>query len=130
VRARVLSNDRERSLERAGRNRAELPNLLDPCATRACSDRCFEFGESSCVAGRGELDDPIRPVSDPSGQAQFTRDLHDVPAKPDSLHTSPNLEMYALHWRSTGEFPVLRPKSRRWSLGPSAFPASALILRL
>jgi len=63
---------------------------------RRASAHCFlETRESIRFSGRGDFHITIRLVSNPTGQAELTRFLYDVPAKSDTLHPATDLEMYA-----------------------------------
>ena len=112
-----LSGDAEWEVERISGDGTEFADLFYVCAGWTFSAGRFEFCERFSLTSGSELNIPIRLIPYPSGEPELARCLHYVPAKPDTLHTSPNLEMYALHRPSSGEFPIAPPASPRLSTG-------------
>jgi hypothetical protein len=113
-----LSGDAEWKIQRIGGDRAKFADLLYVRAGRTFGTGRFEFCQRFLFAGGYELDVSIRPVPYPPSKPEISSCLHNVPAKPNALHTSPNLEMYALHGASSDEFPTAPPTWPRLSTGP------------
>jgi hypothetical protein len=113
-----LPDDAEREIQRIGGDWAQLADLFHSRSWWARSDSDLELGECLPFTGCCKLNVPIRPVPYPSGKSELARCFHYVPTKSDTLHTSPNFEMYAVHRASSGEFPIAQPTSPRLSTGP------------
>jgi hypothetical protein len=93
----TLSSYAEWEIQRIRGHRAKFPNFFYPRPGWTLSAGHFEFCQRVSFSGSGELNVPVRPVSDPSGKTKLARCFQHVPAKSHTLHTSPNFEMYAVH---------------------------------
>ena len=71
---------------------------LDACPRRTSSYRRFEHGKRLRFPRGSELHISIASILDPSGEPKLASFLDDVPPESHTLHSTPYLEMDALHF--------------------------------